>query len=160
MFNLRPACAEDFPAIRALIKAVQINPMGLEWQRFVVVCPPGSGEIIGCGQLKPHRDGTWELASVAVVPDWRGRGVARAIIEHLVQRYAAEHQNPSLLYLTCRASLEPLYQKFDFQTVIEADMPRYFRRISRMARFLNRAGLVDEKLLVMVRLVVLWDFPG
>lgn len=151
MFTLRHAVAEDFPAIKGLIRAAQINPMGLEWQRFVVACPDGESSVIGCGQLKPHRDGSWELASIAVVPEWRGRGVARTIIEHLVQRYAAEKHSPSLLYLTCRASLEPLYLKFGFQTVVEADMPRYFRRISRMVRFLNQTGLVDEKLLVMAR---------
>jgi len=154
MFALRPALAEDFPSIKALIRAVQINPMDLDWRRFVVACPTDSREIIGCGQLKPHRDGSWELASIAVVPEWRKRGVARALIEYLVQRYAEERetaQRPTLLYLTCRASLEPFYLKFGFTTMVEAAMPRYFRRIHRIVRVLNRAGLVDEQILVMVR---------
>ena len=33
---LRPATAADFPAIRALIRRVRINPYGLDWRRFLV----------------------------------------------------------------------------------------------------------------------------
>ncbi len=35
-YQLRSATQTDFPAIRELIHRVQINPMGLDWARFVV----------------------------------------------------------------------------------------------------------------------------
>ncbi|HEX9090031.1 MAG TPA: GNAT family N-acetyltransferase, partial [Anaerolineales bacterium] len=75
-YNLRPAMADDAPAIRQIISAVHINPLSLDWQRFVIATD-GQGRLVGCGQVKTHRDGSLELASVAVQPEWRGRGIAR-----------------------------------------------------------------------------------
>jgi len=88
--------------------------------------------MLGCGQIKPHADGTRELASIAVWPRFQGQGVARAVIEHLLAR----HQPP--LYLTCRAELQPFYQKFRFVTISESQATPYFRRLMRLARLLSR----------------------
>jgi N-acetylglutamate synthase-like GNAT family acetyltransferase len=139
---LRAAKEADFPAIKELIHAVQINPMGLDWRRFLVAIDP-KGEIIGCGQIKPHQDGSHELASIAVVPDWRGRGVARKIIESLTASHADE------LYLTCRERLGPFYEKFGFIALEDNDMPPYFRRIRRITRWMSALHLFQEGLLVM-----------
>jgi len=142
VFALRPATSADFPAIRGLIRLVQINPIDLDWQRFVIAVTP-EGEMIGCGQVKPHGDGSRELASIAVTPPWRKRGVARAIIEHLT---ASE---PGTLYLTCRASLGPFYTRFGFKAIEQPEMPPYFRRISRLMKALGVLHVVGEGLLVM-----------
>ena len=144
MFSLRPATSTDFPAIRGLIRLVQINPIDLDWQRFVIAVTP-EGEMVGCGQVKPHGDGSRELASIAVTPPWRKRGVARAIIEYLT---ASE---PSTLYLTCRASLGPFYTRFGFKAIEQPEMPPYFRRISRLMKALGVLHVVGERLLVMKR---------
>jgi len=130
LFSLRPATAEDDPAIRWLVRTGNINPTGLDWRRFVVAVNE-QGEVIGCGQIKPHGDGSHELASLAIHPDWRGRGIARAIIEHLI----AVH--PATLHLICRAELGPLYEKFGFRTLELGEMPKYFRRIFRLGSLLS-----------------------
>jgi len=143
-FHLRPAKSSDFPKIRALIRAVQINPLGLNWEHFVLAVT-SQDEMIGCGQVKNHRDGSRELASIAVVPAWRGKGVARAIIEKLLEAH------PGGLYLTCRASLQPFYERFGFEVIETSQMPSYFRRISRLVRALGVLRVVDQKLLVMKR---------
>ncbi len=143
-FSLRPAVAADETTIRRMIAQVNINPMGLDWKRFILAIDP-TGIMIGCGQVKPHGDGSFELASIAVLPEWRGKGVARAIIEHLLQ------EHPSRLYLTCRSELEPLYQKFGFQTIMMEAMPPYFRRISRIVNIMNRLSRRRIRLLVMRR---------
>ncbi|MEW5988852.1 MAG: GNAT family N-acetyltransferase, partial [Chloroflexota bacterium] len=120
------------------------NPSGLDWQRFVLAVD-GRDEMIGCGQVKPHRDGSWELASIAVVPEWRGRGVARAIIEHLMAR-----ADPPL-WLMCNSKLIPLYERFGFREVKEtAAMPPYFRRIIHLASPFFRLLPAGEYLAVMV----------
>lgn len=140
---LRPALEADFPAIKALIHAVQINPNGLDWRRFTVAETP-AGQFIGCAQLKPHSGGILELASLAVIPSQRGQGVARLLIEKL----AAEAPRP--LYLTCRSELGPFYEKFGFHGIFGAELPPYFQRLSWFAWLINALHLMQVKLLVMV----------
>ena len=142
-YTLRHATQDDFPAIKSLIHQVRINPTGLDWRRFLVAVGP-QGELTGCGQIKPQGD-LHVLASIAVVPAWRGRGVARAVIERLL----AGHQGA--LYLTCREHLGVFYERFGFSALDEGDMPAHFRRLSRFVRLLRRLRLIDEGLLVMRR---------
>jgi len=142
-FTLRPAVQADFPAIRMLIHAVHINPMGLDWRHFLVAVIP-EGTLLACGQIKPHTDGSRELASIAVQMTARGQGLARAIIEALLAR---EKQRP--LYLMCRARLEPLYIKFGFRAIKRAEMPPYFQRISRAERIFNSKAQPQDRLSVM-----------
>jgi N-acetylglutamate synthase-like GNAT family acetyltransferase len=119
--------------------------MSLDWLRFLVA-ESNDGHVIGCGQIKPHQDGSQELASIAVTEDWRGKGVARAIIEALMTGHDGE------LYLTCRSSLGALYEKFGFYEVEDpADMPRYFRRISKVVGIVVPLLRRGERLLVMKR---------
>jgi N-acetylglutamate synthase-like GNAT family acetyltransferase len=143
-FQIRPALHGDYPRIRALIYAVKINPMNLDWRRFFVAVSP-EGDLVGCGQVKPHRDGSLELASIAVADAWRGRGIARDIIQALLLAHPGE------LYLTCRSRFAPFYEKFGFQVIGEAQLPPYFRKISRLARVFSSSGLIPGDLLVMRR---------
>jgi N-acetylglutamate synthase-like GNAT family acetyltransferase len=143
-FTIRSAVASDAKRIRRIINLVHINPTGLSWKRFIVAID-GQGNIIGCGQAKPHKDGSMELASIAVLPEWRGKGVARCIIEHLLEQY------PGQLYLMCRSPLEPLYQKFGFHTISYNEMPPYFQQINRMADLYNRLTHAPDHLSVMRR---------
>lgn len=144
MHQLRPATEMDKSEIRTLIRQVQINPMNLDWRRFVVAVALDD-QLIGCGQIKLHRDGSSELASIAVHPLWRERGIARAIIEYLLNDHKGE------LYLTCRAGLGPFYERFGFRSIQENDMPAYFRRVTRLFGLLSKVRLVGEGLLVMKR---------
>jgi N-acetylglutamate synthase-like GNAT family acetyltransferase len=123
---------------------VHINPTGLDWRRFLVATSP-QGEIVGCGQIKPQGE-LRVLASIAVIPAWRGRGVARAVIERLLAG------SQGALYLTCRAHLGVFYEKFGFTVLVENDMPASLRRLSRFVRLLRRLRVMDEGLLVMWRL--------
>ena len=144
MFTLRPATKEDLPIIKHLVRIGEINPTGLRWQRFVVA-ETDQGQVIACGQVKPHGDGSEELASIVVDPEWRGQGVARAIIEHFLAI------NKGDLYLMCRASLGPMYEKFGFVPLSQEEMPRYFKRIMRMLGLLDRVMSDGERVLIMKR---------
>jgi GNAT superfamily N-acetyltransferase len=143
-YSLRPATAADQRPVTSLIRAVRINPWKLDWRRFLVAVDE-QGTLIGCGQVKPHRDGSRELASIAVTRKWRGRGVARALIEQLM----ASAGPP--LWLTCASRLMPLYLKFHFREVTDAsDMPPYFRRLHRLTKPLLWLARSQEHLAVMV----------
>jgi N-acetylglutamate synthase-like GNAT family acetyltransferase len=142
-YILRHAELKDFPGIRALILAVRINPTVLDWRHFIVAVNSRAG-LLGCGQIKLHKDGSREMASIAVQENARGQGIARAIIEELVRQ---ETRRP--LYLMCRATLEPFYDKFGFRTIQYPEMPPYFLRISKLARIFNPNGNPPAQLLVM-----------
>lgn len=143
-FSTRPAEAGDMESIRWLVKTGRINPTGLDWRRFLVAVSL-QGEVIGCGQVKPHRDGSQELASIAVHPGWRKRGVARSLVAEL----CAAH--PGDLYLMCRAELGSMYEKFGFRRLALEEMPLYFQRISRLAGLLELLRSEGSGLLVMKR---------
>ena len=143
-FTLRPATAEDESTIRRLVQIGRINPTGLDWKRFSVAVTP-DGVVIGCGQVKPHGDGSRELASIVVDPAWRGQSVARAIIERLLD------EHPGDLHLMCRSALGPFYEKFGFRSLAPEEMPKYFRRISRVASLLHALQGEGDILLVMQR---------
>jgi len=145
MFTIRPAEFSDEKIIRKLILQVHINPTGLDWRRFLVAVD-SAGQIIGCGQIKPHQDGSIELASIAVFPEWRHQGIASALIQELLSRNSGE------LHLVCRSSLGPFYERFGFQTIQQEAMPPYFRRINRLARWVRRLEKKGESLLVMRRI--------
>jgi N-acetylglutamate synthase-like GNAT family acetyltransferase len=125
-FTLRAATEDDFPAIRRLIRLVGINPISLDWRRFLIAVDP-SGRLLGCGQLKPHGKHVVELASIAVEPKYQRHGIASAIIDQLLMGA------PRPLYLICRARLGPFYQKWGFRALEPREMPFYFRLLARLA---------------------------
>jgi N-acetylglutamate synthase-like GNAT family acetyltransferase len=139
-FILRPATVDDSPLIKDLIRRVGINPMDLDWHRFVIAVD-GSGKMLGCGQLKPHGRDVIELASIAVEPPYQHQGIARVIIEYLIA------SGPRPLYLTCRSRLGSFYEKWGFRSVEANEMPPYFRRLSRLVNVLG--AFMNEKMLVM-----------
>ena len=141
-YEVRPALESESAQIKDLIHLVGINPMGLDWKRFLVAVE-GSGRVIGCGQIKPHGTGILELASIAVPPEFRGRGIARRIIEALLA------QNPRPLYLMCVDHNGPMYEKFGFRAVDYDGMPKYFRRIKNLFDAAKLVHKTDEGLLIM-----------
>ena len=128
-FSLRPAQVEDNAMIQRLIRQEHLNPSRIDWPRFVVAVDR-QGSIIGCGQVKIHSSQVRELASLVVVKDWRGKGVARALITTLIA------QHPGELYLACRAGLEPLYQRFGFKSIPPSELPANYRRMVHLVNLI------------------------
>lgn len=143
-YFIQAATEEQANSIQHLVRSSGINPTGLDWRRFLVAVDE-DGKLIGCGQLKPHGDGSLELASVAVRPEQRRRGVASALINGLIEGTS------ETLYIMCQASLGPLYERFEFEEIAEEDMPKYFRRISKLVGVLEAVRAQGERLLIMRR---------
>ncbi|MDQ6722022.1 MAG: GNAT family N-acetyltransferase [Candidatus Dormibacteraeota bacterium] len=140
--TLRVATEADQPIIRRLIEEAHLNPMSLNWPNFLVA--EEEGAIVGVGQVKAHKDGSRELASIAVVPARQGHGIARAVIERLLAR-----EPGVILHLTCRRELQGYYERFGFRRLETAEYPRYFRRmiplINLVMRFLGTQILVMRR---------------
>ncbi len=138
----RPATESDADDIKALIHLVRINPMNLDWQRFLIASHADRGPV-ACAQIKPHADGTSEFASLAVHPDFRGQGLARQLMEQILLTA------PRPLYLTCISHLEPLYNKFGFRALAKEELTPYFRRVQIFASTMLHLFADGESLLVM-----------
>lgn len=136
-YSIRPARAIERWTIRRIVWRAQINPFDLDWQRFLVA--EQNGKIVGVGQVKPHRDSSRELASIAVVPLHQGQGIGSDLVRALLAR----EQNT--LFLTCRAPLEAYYARFGFRRATDHGLPPYFRRIMLLQM------LVPIKAIVMKR---------
>ena len=116
----------------------------LDWRRFLVAVD-AQEQVIGTGQIKPHgaKADIHELASIAVAPEYRGLGLARAIIEYLLK------DSPRPLYLMCESSRGGLYEKFGFRDIPYDEMPRYFQRMSKLAGLVTSLARREERLLIM-----------
>lgn len=143
--RFRAATAADQPTINALIREASINPMGLKWEHFLLAVDDTTGEVVGTGQIKRHGDGSHELASVATRPDYQKRGIAGAIIRKFITQHRSATTAP--LYLTCASPLRAFYEPFGFRVIDHDQMPRYFKRLSRVAGWLTL--FTERKLLVM-----------
>jgi predicted N-acetyltransferase YhbS len=95
--------------------------------------------------VKPHEDGSRELASLAVVPEWQGQGVGGAIIRALLAR------ETGTLHLMCAADTEQYYERFGFRRIDRPDMPPYFRRFDRIVRIVTVLSFNRLRLVVMRR---------
>lgn len=119
----------------------------MHWQRFVVA-QAGDG-VAGFGQVKILGDGTPELASLAVLPEYQNRGAGGCIVWTLIAR------TPGPLYLRCAAHNEAYYQRFGFRTLAPAEMPRSLLRmytaVNAVLPLINRVLGSHERLLVMGR---------
>jgi N-acetylglutamate synthase-like GNAT family acetyltransferase len=144
---IRAAHAADQAPIRRIIGQARLNPLGLHWQRFIVA--EEAGQVIGVGQIKPHDDGTLELASLAIVPERQSAGIGGALMWTLLARA------PGPLYLRCASHNEAYYLRFGFRTLAYAEMPPSHRRVYRLANILiaviNRFSRDPERLHIMGR---------
>ena len=75
-----------------------------------------SGRAIGCCALKPMADGSFEVAKMAIVKEFRGRGLGRRLLEAVVEM--ALQQGIRRLYLETNDSLRDavrVYEKVGFR---------------------------------------------
>ncbi len=103
---LRGAVLADVPALERLmgpyVETGDLLPRSnydlcrhiKEW-----VVAEAAGEIVACGSLKIYSQELAELAGLAVLPDWQGAGLGRALLEALV-REARSHGLTEVLALT------------------------------------------------------------
>lgn len=128
MFTIRPATAADQPTIRAMIRAAGLNPVHLDWPHFLLAL---EGErVVGVGQVRPHPDGSRELASIAVTPARQGLGVGKALVAELVAR------ETGVLYLFCMPERKSFYEPFGFVEIAGRELQPTMRRMHRLASVL------------------------
>ncbi len=153
-FTLRAATAADQATITAMVRGAKLNPMRLDWPNFLVAesAAPDGPRIVGVGQVRPHGDGTRELASLAVDAAHQGSGIGTALVRALMARVDGP------LYLYCEGHNEGYYLKFGFRPLTNlADVPRSIRFMPQLVWVLG--PVVNLLTRQSLRLVVM-QHPG
>lgn len=120
-FIVRPArWNEDEAAIARVRRAVFIEEQGvpeaLEWENadadcvwFVALEP--AGEVVGIGRLTP----SGRIGRMAVMPDWRGRGVGGALLVQAIQ--AARERGQTSVELSAQTRAIAFYLRHGFSVL-------------------------------------------
>jgi N-acetylglutamate synthase-like GNAT family acetyltransferase len=148
MATIRPATQADQPTITAMVRGARLNPINLRWPNFLVA--EESGRIVGVGQLRPHADGSRELASLAVDAAYRRQGIGSQLVRQLLTCH------PAPIYLFCESELEGYYSHFGFRITGAGTLPPPLARLFRVGRLFTRVGallLRDDVHLIAMR----WD---
>ena len=119
MWEIEAAKAADLPEIDELIAPVKGDRADLGAEQFVVA-KSEDARILGCGRLRPYPD-FCEIASMAVADDVPANGIGRAIVSRLLERYAGT------IYLICEDEVVEFFRRFEFELILEAEMPTGLR---------------------------------
>jgi GNAT superfamily N-acetyltransferase len=106
--HLRIATIADSSCINAAYADVGFQPSDLS--RDVMIVAELDGQHAGIGRLVPAGEEACELGGMLVFDAFRGRGVARAIIDELLR-----HADGRTVYCIPFADLEPIYEKAGFR---------------------------------------------
>lgn len=104
---VRPARQEDQETIVAFVRQAKLNPRHLHWQNFIVA--ELDNQLVGIRQVKTHRQGTREVASGFVLPDYRRQGISARLMNELLAR----EKGP--LYTMVNEKRAPYYAAFGFR---------------------------------------------
>ncbi|MFM9848704.1 MAG: GNAT family N-acetyltransferase [Hyphomicrobiaceae bacterium] len=124
---VRRAVAGDQEAIHSLARGERVNPTGLSWPNFVVAT--NDAAIMGAVQLRVHRDGSKELATLVVAREWRKRGFAAKLIETILT------DQPDRIFMITGRSHAHHYARWGFLPIAPASAPLGVRRNYRLGYY-------------------------
>jgi amino-acid N-acetyltransferase len=135
--TIRPARSEEQETIVSLIRQAKLNPRNLDWQNFFV--GEDNGQIVGIRQVKVYPQGTREVASGFVLPEYRRRGISAQLMRELLARETGP------LYTMVNEKRAPYYEQFGFQRVAVNRLPSDFRREYWLGRIVTTLMSIFSK---------------
>lgn len=123
------------PLLRKVREAVFMREQGvpaeLEWDELDessrhVLALNAQGVAIGCGRIVPPvKGGPAHIGRMALLPEWRGKGVGTAIMGHLLEY--ARSQRYARIELNAQMQAVEFYRRFGFvevgETFMDAGIP-------------------------------------
>lgn len=108
---MRPALRRATPADESWINAAydDVHFLRSDFTRDLTVVAEIDGERAGIGRLVPLSGDAYELGGILVFEQFRGRGLALAIVDELLR-----HANGRTVYCVPFSDLEPIYAKAGF----------------------------------------------
>lgn len=117
--SLRPARPDDLAAVERLLAASGLPLDGVAQALPTFVVAEHGGRLVGVAGLEVCRDDAL-LRSVAVEPEWRSRGLGRALVTRAIEN--AEARGLHALYLLTTTA-ERYFPSFGFERIERADVP-------------------------------------
>ena len=117
--TLRPATDADRFAVEALLTANDLPIDGVAEALGAFLVAEAEGVIVGTVGME-YRGNYGLLRSTAVAPNWRGRGIARQLVERIVAE--AEQRGILALYLLTTTA-ETYFPSFGFGVVARTTVP-------------------------------------
>lgn len=127
--EIRPARQADQETIVSFVRQAKINPRNLHWENFLVA--EEDGKVIGIRQVKVHSQGTREVASGFVLPEYRRRGISAQLMNELLAHQAGP------LYTMVSEKRAGYYEQFGFRRVDVDQLPADFLREYRIGRIVT-----------------------
>jgi len=135
--NIRPAGPGDQQTIVSLIHLAKLNPRNLQWENFLVA--EDNGKIVGVRQVKVHAQGTREVASGFVLPEYRNQGISALLMNELLAR----EDGP--LYSMIDQKWLRYYERFGFRKVAVDQLPSDFHKEYQIGRIITSLISVFRK---------------
>lgn len=139
--ELRAARPADLPRIEQLLTKAELPLAGVAESLPGFVVAESDGAIVGTAALEICSDNAL-LRSVAVAPEWRSRGLGRALVTRVIAD--AESRGLRALYLLTTTA-ERYFPSFGFREVTRADVPTDVKRTKEFR------GACPESAVVMCR---------
>ena len=127
--SIRRALEADQTTIVSLIRQAKVNPRNLHWQNFLVA--EENGQVVGIRQVKVHAQGTREVASGFVLPEYRRQGISARLMNELLARETGP------LYTMVNQKRASYYEQFGFRQVDVNQLPSDFRKEYRLGRIIT-----------------------
>ena len=127
--KIRRANEEDQQTLVSLIRQAKLNPRNLRWENFLVA--EENGNIVGIRQVRVHSQGTREVGSGFVLPEYRHRGISVRLMNEILT------QETGPLYTMINEKWTPYYEQFGFRRVEINRLPGDFLREYRIARLIT-----------------------
>jgi amino-acid N-acetyltransferase len=127
--TIRPARQRDQETIVSYVRQAKINPRNLHWENFLVA--EENGKLVGIRQVKIHKQGTREVGSGFVLPEYRRQGISGRLMHEILRR------EQGALYLMCRDMRAPYYEQFGFRQIAVDQLPADFHKEYRIGRIVT-----------------------
>jgi amino-acid N-acetyltransferase len=121
--HIRSASASDLPRVERLLTENDLPLAGVREALSDFVVAEADGELVGVAGLEVCCDDAL-LRSVAVKPEWRSKGVGRALVTRAISD--AEARGIRALYLLTTTA-EHYFPSFGFKKITREDVPEPVR---------------------------------
>ena len=140
---IRPASAADFPRVERLLTENGLPLDGVRDALGDFVVAEADGDLVGVAGLQICCDDAL-LRSVAVKPEWRSKGVGRALVTRAISD--AEARGIRALYLLTTTA-DHYFPNFGFQKVTRNEVPEAICETDEFTRVCPASATVMSKVL-------------